>query len=145
VINWLVDYADLRTVQRFRGGLVFKAHRLLYHSSIGLRVIKKEDDKKGSALDEPGLAVDRGQDGCARLLQESEFFIDNPLVRIHFVIEMIRWTGLAPWEFEFSFPGSLISTFLGPTLRWIVARIDALACFNVSGLLCFMTLKARGE
>ena len=24
----------------------------------------------------------------------------------------IRWTGLAPWEFEFPFPGSLISTFL---------------------------------
>jgi len=28
-------------VQRFRGGLVFKAHRLLYHSTLGLRVIKK--------------------------------------------------------------------------------------------------------
>ena len=27
-----------RNVQRFRGGLVFKAHRLLYHSTIGLRV-----------------------------------------------------------------------------------------------------------
>ena len=26
---------------------------------------------------------------------------------------MIRWTGLAPWEFEFPFPGSLTSTFLG--------------------------------
>ena len=32
--------------------------------------------------------------------------------RIHFIIEMIWWTGLAPWEFEFPFPGSLISTFL---------------------------------
>jgi len=31
-------------VKRFRGGLVFKAHRLLYHSTLGLRVIKK---KKG--------------------------------------------------------------------------------------------------
>jgi len=30
-----------------------------------------------------------------------EFFIDNLLVRIHFIIVMIRWTGLAPWEFEF--------------------------------------------
>jgi len=27
--------------------------------------------------------------------------IDNLLVRIHFIIEMIWWTGLAPWEFEF--------------------------------------------
>ena len=25
---------------------------------------------------------------------------------------MIKWTGLAPWEFEFLFPGSLTSTFL---------------------------------
>jgi len=29
-------------MQRFRGGLVFKAHRLLYHSTLGLRVIKKK-------------------------------------------------------------------------------------------------------
>jgi len=26
---------------------------------------------------------------------------------------MIWWTGLAPWKFEFPFPGSLIFTFLG--------------------------------
>ena len=31
-----------RNVQRFRGGLVFKAHRLLYHSTLGLSVIKKK-------------------------------------------------------------------------------------------------------
>ena len=30
-----------RNVQRFRGWLVFEAHRLLYHSTLGLRVIKK--------------------------------------------------------------------------------------------------------
>jgi len=29
-------------VKRFRGGLVFKAHRLLYHSTLGSRVIKKK-------------------------------------------------------------------------------------------------------
>ena len=40
---------------------------------------------------------------------EREFLIDNLLVRIHFIIVMIRWTGLAPWEFELPFPGS---TFL---------------------------------
>jgi len=33
-------------VQRFRGGLVFKAHRLLYHSTLGLRVTKKKKKKK---------------------------------------------------------------------------------------------------
>ena len=43
---------------------------------------------------------------------EREFFIANLLVRIHFIIVMIRWTGLAPWEFEFPFPGSLTNTFL---------------------------------
>jgi len=49
---------------------------------------------------------------------EREFFIDNLLARIHFIIVMIRWTGLSPWEFEFPFPGSLTSTFL-----------DACPCF----------------
>jgi hypothetical protein len=48
--------------------------------------------------------------------EERVFFIDNLLVRIHFIIEMIWWTGLAPWEFEFPFPGSLVSTFLVPFL-----------------------------
>ena len=31
-----------RKVKRFTGGLVFKAHRLLHHSTIGLRVTKKK-------------------------------------------------------------------------------------------------------
>ena len=31
-----------RNVKRFRGGLVFKAHRLVYHSTLGWRVIKKK-------------------------------------------------------------------------------------------------------
>ena len=35
-------------------------------------------------------------------LPEREFFIDNLLVRIHCIIVMISWTGLAPWEFPFS-------------------------------------------
>ena len=43
---------------------------------------------------------------------QREFFIDNLLVQIHFIVVMIRWTGLVPWEFEFPFPGSLTSTFL---------------------------------
>ena len=30
-----------RNVKRFRGGLVFRAHRRVYHSTLGLRVIKK--------------------------------------------------------------------------------------------------------
>ena len=31
-----------RNVQRFRGGLVCKAHRLVHHSTLGLRVIKQK-------------------------------------------------------------------------------------------------------
>jgi hypothetical protein len=49
--------------------------------------------------------------------QEREFFIDDLLVRIHFIIEMIWWTGLAPLKLEFPFPGSLISTFLVLSLK----------------------------
>ena len=45
---------------------------------------------------------------ACRPVREREFFIDNLLVRIHFIIVMIRWTGLAPWEFV----GSFTITFL---------------------------------
>ena len=45
---------------------------------------------------------------------ERDFFIDNLLVRIHSIIVMIRWTGLALWEFEFPFPGSLTHAHLLP-------------------------------
>jgi len=35
-------------VQRFRGGLVFKADRLVCHSTLGLRVIKKKKKKRSA-------------------------------------------------------------------------------------------------
>ena len=91
-----------RNVKRFRGGLVFKAHRLVYHSTLGSRVIKE------------GSVGKTGIDGEAveSFGQEREFFIDNLLARVHFIVVMIRWTSLASWEFEFPFPGSLTSTFL---------------------------------
>ena len=41
--------------------------------------------------------------------EEREFSIDNLLVWAHFIIVMVRWTGLAPWDLEFPFPGSLTS------------------------------------
>jgi len=34
---------------RFRGGLVAKAHRRLYHSTLGLRVIKRERERRESS------------------------------------------------------------------------------------------------
>ena len=54
-------------------------------------------------------------EGAALLQRERgqrEVLIDNALVPIHFIIEMTCWSGLAPWEFEFPFSGSLTSTFL---------------------------------
>ena len=50
-------------------------------------------------------------------------------VRIHFIIVMIRWTGLAPWEFEYPLQGSLTSTFLKhgdyllEEMTWLAAGI----------------------
>ena len=37
-------------MQRFRGGLVSKDHRLVYHSTLGLRVIKKKKDYANAPL-----------------------------------------------------------------------------------------------
>jgi len=36
-----------RNVKRFRGGLILKADRLLYHSTPGSRVSKKKEEKGG--------------------------------------------------------------------------------------------------
>ena len=36
---------------------------------------------------------------------------------------MIRWTGLAPWEFEFLFRGSLTSTFLAGNKVYHMAHL----------------------
>ena len=57
-------------------------------------------------------------------LRDREFLIDNLLVRIHFSIEMIWWTGLAPWEFEYPLPGSLTSTFPRAWQRSLISKVD---------------------
>ena len=36
---------SIMNLQRFRGGLVFKAHGPLYHSTVGLRIIIKKKKK----------------------------------------------------------------------------------------------------
>ena len=41
-----------RNVQRFRGGLVFKAHKMLYHSTLGLRVMTKKKKDPGGEEEE---------------------------------------------------------------------------------------------
>ena len=37
-----------RNLTRFRGGLVFKAHRLVYHSNLGSKEVKKKEQRKGN-------------------------------------------------------------------------------------------------
>jgi len=78
---------------------------------------------------------------------EREFFIDNLLVRIHFIIMMIRWTGLAPWEFEFPFPGSLIYTFLVGRSYWCTTAYSwqRVAHRSVHLLFLLITLKPSVE
>ena len=56
---------------------------------------------------------------------QREFCIDNLLVRIRYIIVMIKWTGLAPWEFDFFFAGSLTSTFLVGTLQFPISHSGA--------------------
>ena len=51
-------------------------------------------------------------------VREREFFIDNLLVRIHVIIVMIRWTGLAPWEFERECASKYSVAIKNPTSFW---------------------------
>ena len=51
---------------------------------------------------------------------------------------MIRWTGLAPWDFEFFFLGSLTSTFLSPVMlprtRWpIILELETTVYISLGG------------
>jgi len=55
------------------------------------------------------LRISKSGFGC-KVKRKS--LVDRLLVRIHFIIVMIRWTGLAPRELKFRFPGSLTATFL---------------------------------
>ena len=58
--------------------------------------------------------------GMVRSAKARGSFIDSLLVRIHFIIAMIR-TGLAPWQSEFLFPGSLTTTLLDTKAKvWAV-------------------------
>jgi len=42
-------------VKRFRGGLVFKAHRLVYHSTLGLKVITRKKKSSGVGVQRSGV------------------------------------------------------------------------------------------
>ena len=85
---------------------------------------------------------------CLRLVfGEREFFIDNLLVRFHFTIVMIRWTGLAPGRFEFSELGLASSERRGSTLDFKDLYLQDKAilwpCLAESGLDCLCAMFAR--
>ena len=40
-----------KNVMHFRGGLVFTTHRLVYHPTLGSRVIKKKETRRGPECD----------------------------------------------------------------------------------------------
>jgi len=63
------------------------------------------------------LAEAARRTGKASDLREREIFFGNLLVRNHFIIVMIRWTGLAPWECEFLFQVAL-HLHSSHTTRW---------------------------
>ena len=46
-----------RNAERFRGGLVYKAHRLFFHSALGSRVIKKKGRERALEGDEIAFLV----------------------------------------------------------------------------------------
>ena len=52
---------------------------------------------------------------------EREFFSDNLPVRIHFIIVMIKWTGLAPWELHL-----LVGLDLEPVSIVLLPELDVL-------------------
>ena len=52
--------------------------------------------------------------------KQRELCIDELLVRTHFLNVVIRWTGLAPWEFEFLSPGCHTFTFLDKPVMVVV-------------------------
>ena len=49
-------------MERFRGGLVFKAHRLVYHSTLGSSAIKKEEEVGAHDLYDASVPPARRQD-----------------------------------------------------------------------------------
>ena len=53
-----------RNVQRFQDGLVFKAHRLLYHSTLGLRVKKKKEEASLLVVDVNVEGLQRSPQQC---------------------------------------------------------------------------------
>ena len=71
-----------RNVKRFRGGLVFKARRLLYHSTPGLRVIKKKNKVSGFGFRVSGFGCREQVQSTGRHLQTFLEKVAGPRFRV---------------------------------------------------------------
>ena len=67
--------------------------------------------------------------------KERVFFIDKITVQIHSVIVMIRWTRLAPWEYEFPFQGSLTFSFPSYPLSYCIVDFGFVRILDRSDFL----------
>ena len=65
---------------------------------------------KVAAAGEPSILSALPEPRVEEQVLKERVFIDNLLARINSTIVIIWCTGLAPWEFEFSFSSSLTST-----------------------------------
>ena len=72
-------------MKRFRGGLVFKAHRLVYHSTLGLRVIKKKEEGKEAHAKDRAVRNIRLPCAAVRLMDTTGY-------------ELLETTGYEPFE-----------------------------------------------
>ena len=70
-------------MQRFRGGLVFKAHRRVYHSTLGLRVIKKKKKKADLVLapSKPATETPRNIEIMGMSLSDDYMYRGTSLIR----------------------------------------------------------------
>ena len=59
-------------------------------------------DQEGGVRGVPSRDSGHRHEHLVEGVRKREFVIDNLLVRIRYIIVMIRWTGLAPWEFLIS-------------------------------------------
>ena len=63
-----------------------------YRTSSGVRLCWELEEPREPRAKRPE------RDRVKRPERDREFFTDNLLVRINLIIEMVWWTGLAPWE-----------------------------------------------
>ena len=73
------------------------------------------------------------------------FAVNNLLVRIHFLIVIITWTGFAPWEFEFPLPGSLTSALLVQTRKQLDVMAIIISRSESCQRACLPRQKSRVE